>query len=170
MISATAEYALRAASCLARAPEGRALLGRELSILAAVPSSYLAKILLELKRAGIVTATRGSGGGYQLAKPPGDVRLADVVEVFDGSAGAPRCLLGQGRECSPEAPCALHWKWSRVRRTFALFLETTTLAEVLPASPEAAGVPEPTSEAVADPGDGLDEETTTPATGEVPDA
>lgn len=170
MISATAEHALRAASCLARAPEGRALLGRELSILASVPSSYLAKILLELKRAGIVTATRGSGGGYQLAKAPADVRLADVVEVFDGPTTAPRCLLGEGRECSPEAPCALHWKWARVRRTFALFLETTTLEEVLATSSEPADAAGAPAEAGADTADGPEAEAKTPATGEESDA
>lgn len=134
MLSATAEYALRAVSCLARAPKGQALLGRELATLAVVPPNYLAKILLELKRAGIVTATRGSGGGYQLAKAPGDVHLAHVVEIFDGPCCSARCLLGGDRECSGDAPCALHWKWSRVRQTFALFLETTTLDEVLPTS------------------------------------
>lgn len=136
MISTTAEYALRALSCLTRAPAGQALLGRELAVLAAVPPSYLAKILLDLKRAGMVSATRGAGGGYQLAKAPEEVRLSDVVEVFDGPTAAPRCLLGGGRRCSPDDPCALHWKWSRVRRTLALFLETTTLAEVVETSPE----------------------------------
>lgn len=131
MISTTAEYALRALSCLARAPEGQALLGRELALLADVPSNYLAKILLELKRAGIVHATRGTGGGYQLARSPRDVALSEVVEVFDGACCSPRCLLGDSRECSDDEPCPFHLKWREVRRTYARFLRTTTLEEVV---------------------------------------
>lgn len=134
MISTTSEYALRAMSCLARAPRGACLPGRDLAERAEVPSNYLAKILLELKRAGLVGATRGSGGGYRLAKQPEEVALADIVEVFDGPCCAPRCLLGSDRPCSPDSPCSFHWKWHRVRRTFALFLQTTTLGEVVAGS------------------------------------
>jgi Rrf2 family protein len=131
VISTTSEYALRALSCLARAAEGQALLGKDLALLADVPSNYLAKILLDLKRAGIVTATRGTGGGYQLAKDPEDVPLADVVEVFEGPCCASRCLLGGSRECSDSTACAFHSKWREVRRAYAHFLRTTTLDEVV---------------------------------------
>ena len=131
MISTTSEYALRALSCLARAADGQALLGKDLALLADVPSNYLAKILLDLKRAGIVRATRGTGGGYRLAKSPEEVCLADVVEVFEGPCCAPRCLLGGSRECSDTTACAFHAKWRKVRRAYACFLQTTTLDEVV---------------------------------------
>lgn len=131
MISTTSEYALRALSCLARAAEGQALLGKDLALLADVPSNYLAKILLDLKRAGIVQATRGTGGGYQLAKRPQEVTLANVVEVFEGPCCAPRCLLGGSRECSDATACAFHAKWREIRRAYARFLQTTTLDEVV---------------------------------------
>jgi len=138
VISTTSEYALRALSCLVRAPEGRALLGRELALLADVPSNYLAKILLDLKRAGFVTATRGTGGGYQLAKDPHEVPLSAIVEVFDGPCCTPKCLLGGGRPCSEDEPCAFHRKWRTVRRSYSRFLQTTTLDEVV-ATPRGDG-------------------------------
>lgn len=160
MISTTSEYALRALSCLARTPEGEFLLGRDLAERADVPSNYLAKILLELKRAGLVSATRGAGGGYRLAKAPGEVPLAAIVEVFDGPCDAPRCLLGSGRACSSDDPCSFHWKWRRVRRTYALFLETTTLDEVIATSSLAGGRPVPAPASV--PAGGPPDPTTTP--------
>lgn len=148
MISTTSEYALRALSCLARAADGQALLGKDLALLADVPSNYLAKILLDLKRAGIVRATRGTGGGYQLAKSPDEVALADVVEVFEGPCCAPRCLLGGSRECSDTTACAFHAKWREVRRAYAHFLQATTLDEVV----TTPGDVEPSAtEAIAEP-------------------
>lgn len=141
MFSATSEYALRALSCLARAPEGQALLGRELSLLAAVPANYLAKILHDLKRSGIVDATRGSGGGYRLARPATAIHLIEVVETFEGSRESAACLLGGGRVCSDLDPCPAHAKFHQVRKAFLDFLENTTLAEIsaLP-EPALAGI------------------------------
>jgi Rrf2 family protein len=142
MLSTTSEYALRALSCLARTPEGQALLGRELSILAGVPANYLAKILLDLKRTGIVDATRGSGGGYRLARPANAIRLIEVVETFEGSRENSICLLGGGRICSDADPCPAHPKFHQVRRLYLDFLANTTLAEisVFPEQEETAAI------------------------------
>ena len=49
-----------------------------------VPARFLVQILLQLKGAGIVTSTRGAAGGYQLAKPPSDITLEDVLRVIEG--------------------------------------------------------------------------------------
>lgn len=130
MLSTTSEYALRALGCLCRAPEGQALLGRELSILAGVPFHYLAKILLDLKRAGIVDATRGSGGGYRLARAAEEIRLLEIVAVFEGPREAALCILGGGRRCSDLDPCPAHPKYHAVRQSYFDFLENTTLAEI----------------------------------------
>jgi Rrf2 family transcriptional regulator, iron-sulfur cluster assembly transcription factor len=130
MLSTTSQYALRALSCLARASEGQALLGRELSILANVPASYLAKILLDLKRLGIVDATRGSNGGYRLVRPASEVHLAEIVETFEGSLNTAACILGDGRVCSDHDPCPAHSRFHSVRRAFHEFLQNTTLAEI----------------------------------------
>lgn len=106
------------------------MLGRDLSAAAGVPANYLSKILLELKRAGIVAAVRGTGGGYCLRRRPESIRLVEVVRLFDPTRAAPGCLLGGGRECSDHAPCPAHASWREVRRTFVDFLERTTLDEI----------------------------------------
>lgn len=147
MLSTTVEYAMRSLSCLARAPEGEALLGRELAELADVPANYLSKILLVLKRAGIVEATRGTGGGYRLARPAVEIVLGEVVELFDPPRAHPGCFLGR-RECSDEDPCAAHDNWRRVRTAYLDFLQNTTLDQIIrPADgghrqPPVSGVPE----------------------------
>src|SRR5687767_10305354 len=49
-----------------------------------VPARFLVQILLQLKGAGIVQSTRGAAGGYQLAKPPEEITLLDVMSVIEG--------------------------------------------------------------------------------------
>lgn len=130
MLSTTTEYALRAMVELARCPEGESCLGRGIAERAEIPSNYLSKILLDLKNRGYVSAVRGTGGGYRLRRPASEIRLIDVVEVFDPPRAHPRCLLYGDHECSEDAPCAAHERWGSVRDAWVRFLETTTLEEV----------------------------------------
>ncbi len=82
MLSITSQYALRALSHLARQSDG-SVLGRELSQSVEIPANYLSKVLLVLRNAGLVDTTRGSGGGYRLGRPASEIRLIDVVELFE---------------------------------------------------------------------------------------
>jgi Rrf2 family protein len=54
-----------------------------------VPSRFLVHILLQLKRAGIVTSTRGAGGGYLLARPTEAITLLDIYLAIEGPAECP---------------------------------------------------------------------------------
>jgi Rrf2 family protein len=129
MVSTTTQYALRALAKLADLDQGTTMLGRDLARQADIPANYLSKILLALRNAGLLTTARGSGGGYKLARPPEEIRLIDVVEVFDAPRAKPTCLLGEG-ECSDDDACSAHHAWKEVRATYIRFLETTTLAQI----------------------------------------
>jgi Rrf2 family protein len=65
-----------------------------------IPSRFLVQILLQLKGASLVASTRGAAGGYRLARPPGEISLAEVIEVMEGddrpqtNAGKPTPLVG----------------------------------------------------------------------------
>ncbi len=129
LFSSTATYAVRALAHLAERPADEAILGRDLAELADVPANYLSKILLILKRAGMVEATRGMGGGYRLSRPATEVSLGEVFELFDPPSSLPDCLLGRPR-CSEADPCPAHERWCRVKAVYSDFLNQTTLAEI----------------------------------------
>lgn len=129
MLSTTSQYALRALACLARSPHGDAMLGRELSAEAQVPGNYLSKIMLTMRNAGLVQATRGAGGGYRLANDPGAIRLIDVVALFEGDGARPECVLGNNI-CSDRTACAAHARWRSVRQQYLEFLEGTTIGDI----------------------------------------
>lgn len=80
MLSQTTEYALRAMACLAQSPDTLTPTP-ELAKKTDVPPNYLAKVLQQLSAADLITGRRGVGGGYRLARSPGDIRFADVINA-----------------------------------------------------------------------------------------
>lgn len=130
MLSITSQYALRALSHLAR-QSGEAVLGRDLAESGEIPANYLSKVLLTLRNAGLVDTTRGSGGGYRLGRPANDIRLIDVVELFEEvSRTQPTCFLGRTRPCSETTPCTAHTKWKGLQATYLGFLVSTPLSAI----------------------------------------
>ena len=129
MLSTTSQYALRALARIAAQPDGDPVLGKDLARECDIPANYLSKLLWQLKNAGLLNAVRGSGGGYQLARPAEEVRLIDIVEVFDALRARPSCLLGKG-DCSDHDACSAHRAWKIVRQTYLDFLELTPLADI----------------------------------------
>lgn len=135
MLSVTSKYALRALTHLAAVPEGETMLGRELAKRAQIPGNYLSKILWTLGSVGLISATRGSGGGYRLSRKPEKIFLMDVVDLFERSRVAPTCFLGEDRACSEADACAAHALWKPVRSVYTHFLQSTTLADIAHGGP-----------------------------------
>ncbi len=55
----------------------------ELAEAANLPASFLSKVLTHLASSGLVQSTRGRGGGVQLARHPGDIRLIEVAHAIE---------------------------------------------------------------------------------------
>lgn len=130
MLSVTVQHALRALTVLALLPDGACLLGRELARKANIPANYLSKILWTLGGAGFIGATRGSGGGYRLQRPARDIRLAEIVMLFEHHRGNQCCFLDGARQCEDAERCSAHRTWHELDSAMTRFLETTTLAEI----------------------------------------
>src|ERR1035437_7536228 len=108
MLSATSQYALRALAHLATLKDGETVLGKDLAKKTGIPKNYLSKILVALGRAGIIRASRGTGGGYQLVCRPEEMPVATAVVLFDRNFVKPACLLGYNQACSDENACTAH--------------------------------------------------------------
>lgn len=84
-ISQRGLYALQALTVLAqRHSQGVVVKIRDIAAEERLPEKFLESILLELKRARIVTSVRGAHGGYQLKRPPQKVSLGEVIRRIDG--------------------------------------------------------------------------------------
>lgn len=130
MLSVTVQHALRALSVLAGLPDGAYALGRDLAREARIPANYLSKIMWTLGGAGFIDATRGSGGGYRLQLAPSEIRLAEIVGLFERHRSSRACLLDGDHICSDADACPAHRAWQDAGAAMTHFLETTTLADI----------------------------------------
>lgn len=128
MLSQTVEYALRAVLHIA-ADHPRCVRVNEIADAVDVPRNYLAKILGNLARVGVLESARGPTGGFRLGRDPADVRLSEVVAVFE-SAMARQCLRGHGR-CGSSPACTAHARWAPIATAMDEFCAATTLADLL---------------------------------------
>ena len=130
MLSKSAEYAIRALHRLALAHGEGPVTTAELARRVGAPESYLSKLLHRLRKEGVVVSQRGRGGGFELARPPGRVTLAEVVEPFDDVMER-RCVLGRP-ECRDDAPCAAHEGWEEAVGELRSFFRETSLEDLEP--------------------------------------
>jgi Rrf2 family protein len=127
--SRSAEYAIRAFVYLARVPEGKYAMARQIAGETGVPAHFLAKILQQLARHGYLKSSKGPTGGFSLGRAAQSISLLDLVDAVDGVADYKRCLGGM-TECSDEAACGLHDSWKQMRSSILHYLEQTSIAAV----------------------------------------
>ncbi len=132
-ISQTAEYALRAMAYLAR-PDAAPMRAVDLSQATQVPVHYLSKVLRRLALAGLLRSQKGHGGGFELTRPPTQIRFSDVLAAVDEAPSVGRCAFGW-ETCDARHPCPLHPAWSKLNEQMTAWAEQTTLADVSATSP-----------------------------------
>lgn len=128
--SRTADYGLRAALEVARAPEETLVRRRDLSRVTGAPLSVLAQPLAALVRADVLVAQAGPRGGYRLARPAGEISVFEVVDAIDGDGRPERCVLHEG-VCSWEGACPFHEVLATAQERFTDTLRSTSLGDVL---------------------------------------
>jgi Rrf2 family protein len=90
---------------------------------------FLESILAELKRAGIVRSQRGSEGGYWLARPAGEVSIADIIRAVEGPLADVRGVRPESLEYADGLE-ALQRMWVALRASLRGVLEQVTLADL----------------------------------------
>ena len=95
MFSTATVYALRAMVCLAEHP-GEPLTGRQIAREAEIRSEYLAKVLGNLARSGLVSSRRGRRGGFRLSRPAEKITLLDVIRATEAWEPIEGCPAEQG--------------------------------------------------------------------------
>lgn len=102
---------------------------REIAERQNLPAAYLEQLMLALRKAGLVIATRGAKGGYALARDPGQITLAQIVEALEGPIDIadcddiPNCCL------DPNV-CAVREVYARANQALHGVLSDITLAEL----------------------------------------
>lgn len=124
-----ARQAVSAMSYLAEnyAPDSSSISSAEVGRVRKIPTALAAKLLTEAASAGLAKGVTGPGGGYKLARPPEEIRLADIVGIFEREMDEYPCPFGPGW-CGSGNPCPLHNDFLKLEEDGRKFLEGTTLA------------------------------------------
>ena len=100
-----------------------------------IPKKFLELILLDLKNAGFVQSKKGKGGGYFLRRTPQQVKMGQVIRMFDGPLALLPCVSQTAyipcSECQDEKRCGLRLVMKDVRDMASRILDNTSLADVL---------------------------------------
>jgi Rrf2 family transcriptional regulator, iron-sulfur cluster assembly transcription factor len=131
-LSRRGDYAIRAMLALAEheRPGGDEYLSaRRIAERMRIPARFVAHVLTDLGRAGLVRAGAGRAGGYRLAEPAASISLLRVVDAADGNGKVDRCVL-RGSPCDPGGHCAVHETIARTTSAARAELERTSLEEL----------------------------------------
>ncbi len=126
LLSKTSEYALQALIYLAAQPPGEPVLSREISEYLRVPGQYLAKILQELAKRGVLESYKGRGGGFVLRPGAEQMNILEVVEVVEGHPFGQECVLGL-KACADETACPVHYSWKPIKAQVIDLLSRQTI-------------------------------------------
>lgn len=136
--SAKTEYGVRLMVELGRHDAERPTALKAIAAAERLPLSYLEHVVADLKKAGLVAATRGAHGGYRLARPAAEIDMGEVVQALEGTIAPMECFTPEGTQrvtCSHHGDegraCATKLLWTRVQGGVIRALQGTTLAELV---------------------------------------
>jgi Rrf2 family protein len=138
LFSTKAEYGVRLMVELGRQPGAEPVALSTVAEAERLPLSYLEHLVARLRKADLVSSTRGAHGGYQLARPASEITMDEVVEALEGQIAPMECFHAtpEGKVlCSHETDgdeaCATKLLWTRVQGGVTKALAGTTLADLV---------------------------------------
>jgi Rrf2 family transcriptional regulator, iron-sulfur cluster assembly transcription factor len=126
------DYAVRAMIHVGSLPDGGVALKDEIALAEGIPPSFMAKILRQLVRTGLLRSARGVHGGFGLARGAADINLLDVVEAIEGPIQLTDCSPDPER-CILSHDCPASGVWLEVQQRMTGLLRETTLEALLSA-------------------------------------
>lgn len=125
--SRSTEYAIRALIPLAQVTDGSFTMVKTLAEQESIPPHYLAKILQQLARKGLVRSNKGPMGGFQLSMPPERISLLDIVLALEGPE--PYLTAARRRRRLPDGLyCAMHDERIELEREILRYLRENSVA------------------------------------------
>ena len=124
------DYAIVLLTYFARKTQPQTYSARDLAERAHISLPTVRKILKSLAHDGLLVSQRGTNGGYSLARAPGDISVADVVKVMEGTVAITECGEREGM-CKYEPMCVIRGNWQAIHRRIQELLSGITLIELL---------------------------------------
>jgi FeS assembly SUF system regulator len=105
-----------------------------------IAAPTVSKLLKQLHRAGLVNSTRGTHGGYQLARDPEQISAASILDALEGPIALTECSAGSG-QCGIEHTCSVGRTWQRLSVAIRRSLSEISLAQLAGLDNKAPSMP-----------------------------
>ncbi len=132
-ITAQEEYGLRCLLRVAKHASGDPMRTQEVAAAEGLSLEYAAKLMRTLKHAGFVASTRGSAGGYLLARPAREISVWEVLEALGGPLYEEQFCeahTGSQRNCTHSTDCSIRALWRNMNGILKTALSAITLADL----------------------------------------
>jgi len=130
-LSKRTDYGFLAIGHLCSAPPGEFRSAREIAATHRIPPALVAKLLQRLARRGLVASHHGINGGYQMARPPSEITLWEIIEALEGPVSRSECPHPSIEECRRAGACEGRRPVLAVQKKIAEVLGRTTLHELV---------------------------------------
>ena len=94
-----------------------------------IAAPTVSKLLKQLHRAGLVISTRGTHGGYQLAREPDQISAGAILDALEGPLALTACSTGSG-QCGIEHTCSVGRSWQKLTLSIRRSLNEISLAQL----------------------------------------
>jgi Rrf2 family protein len=129
-ISTRTRYGMRLMINLARNFNNGYSLLKDVAKSESISEKYLSLIVIPLKSAGFLNATRGSRGGYSLAKPPSEIGIKDIIETMEGDLCLIECVKNKST-CNKSSNCVSRDLWLGLSNEIVEHLSALTLEDII---------------------------------------
>lgn len=91
---------------------------------------YVSRLIIELRKAGMISSVRGAKGGYKIKRMPKHITLLEIIETMEGPLYIVDCV-GCPKKCKKSEDCAAREIWSQVNGKIRREFESITLQDIL---------------------------------------
>ncbi len=130
LLTRKAQYAVQALVDLACFSCGKPVALKDIAQREGIPLPYLEQLFFRLKKGLLVTAVRGPGGGYLLARLESTIRISDIIATVEEPLRPVACM-DERKECDRQTRCAAHGVWHDLKGRITSFLDGITLEDLV---------------------------------------
>jgi len=131
-LTSKGRYAVMAMADLAKNYVKEPISLTEISLRQGISIDYLEQLFLKLRKNNLVQSARGPSGGYVLSKPPGEIKLLNIISAVDEKIKTVKCRKESKRGCNGKSiKCITHNLWDDLETHINKFFEDNTLNDIL---------------------------------------
>ena len=124
------DYGIVLLTYFARDPDHTMHSARDVATTARLPLPTVNKILKALTRKGLLISHRGVKGGYNLARAPEEISVADIITATEGPVALTQCTVSLPGLCVQESCCPVHGNWQKINEAIRQALDGVKLSEM----------------------------------------